>query len=279
MDEPLPTPSEEHGSGSHQGQAHQVFLMGLGLDAVTMDGAVSRVMSELDRASGGYVMTPNLDNLRGVLRSPQLWQLAEQADLRVADGRPLVWASRLQGTPLPTRVAGSDLIFSISAAAAQRGRTVFLLGGSPGTADRAADELRRRYPGLTIAGTHCPPMGFESRVDAMKDLLVELHLANPDVVFIGMPFPKAGDLVRRIREEFPATWFLGLGISFSFVCGDIQRAPSWMQRLGLEWLHRLIQEPRRLGRRYLVEGLPFAVALMRHSVEVRLRSAARSAPR
>jgi N-acetylglucosaminyldiphosphoundecaprenol N-acetyl-beta-D-mannosaminyltransferase len=249
--------------------------MGLGLDALTMDEAVAVIMTRLERSSGGYVMTPNLDNLRGVRRNPDLWEIAQQADLRVADGRPLVWASRLQGTPLPTRVAGSDLIFATSEAAAAAGRSVFLLGGSPGTAERAASELRRRYPSLIVAGTHCPPLGFETRPDEIVELTRELRTARPDIVLIGMPFPKAGDLVRSIRRDFPSTWFLGLGISFSFVCGDIQRAPHWMQRLGVEWLHRLVQEPRRLGRRYLLEGLPFALALMGHSLAARLRGSAR----
>jgi N-acetylglucosaminyldiphosphoundecaprenol N-acetyl-beta-D-mannosaminyltransferase len=188
---------------------------------------------------------------------------------------PLIWASRIQGTPLPARVAGSDLVVTLASALAKADRTLFLLGGQPGIAVRAADSLRERNPGIQVVGTHCPPYGYEDDPIAMDKIRSSLAQAKPDFVYVGLPFPKASALVAELRDALPQTWFLGIGISFSFICGDVVRAPRWVQRTGLEWVHRLIQEPRRLGRRYILEGLPFAAQLML-SASAKRRRARRS---
>jgi N-acetylglucosaminyldiphosphoundecaprenol N-acetyl-beta-D-mannosaminyltransferase len=178
---------------------------------------------------------------------------------------PLVWASRLQGTPLPARVAGSDLISSLSAAAAGEGRSIFLLGGDNGTAQAAANVLRDRYPQLVIAGTLCPPLGFENDEAAMRRITAVLEAARPDIVYVALGSPKQERLIDRIRPALPKAWWLGVGVSFSFLCGEVKRAPLWMRNWGLEWIHRLAQEPRRLFRRYVIAGIPFATMLLLQS--------------
>jgi len=239
--------------------------MGLPLDGLTLSGAVEHLIAESAAGRGGYVMTPNLDNLYALSRDPDLMDRALAAELRVADGMPLIWASRIQGRPLPARVPGSDLILALTDAVAGTGDSLFLLGGEPGTADRAAEALSDRAPGLRVVGTHCPPFGYERSPEDLAAMRAALVAADPDFVYVGLPFPKASVLIADLRRALPRTWFLGLGISFSFVCGDVQRAPGWMQSLGLEWAHRLLQEPRRLARRYLLEGGPFALRLFWNS--------------
>src|SRR5436305_6295939 len=145
-------------------EAHNLFLPiiqlnGVKLHAITEAGTINYILNELDHNRGGVVVTPNLDHLRRCGKDMSFGALVAEADLVVADGMPLVWASRLQGTPLPERVAGSDLISSLSARAAERGRSIFLLGGSPGTAQSAARVLRQRHPNLKIVGDYCPPFG------------------------------------------------------------------------------------------------------------------------
>ena len=242
-----------------------IRLLGVELHSVRAQAAVDAIDDCLRRGEGGWVLTPNLDILRRLVRDSGFSELCRGVTLRLADGMPLVWASRLAGTPLPERVAGSDLIWSLSERAARSGWTVFLLGGDPGTADRAAAELARRYPGLRIVGTACPPFGFERDASYMSGLEVRLRAASPDIVYVALGSPKQERLIERLREGMPAAWFLGIGISFSFVCGEVRRAPAWMRRTGLEWLHRLVQEPRRLARRYLVDGIPFALDLLLRS--------------
>jgi N-acetylglucosaminyldiphosphoundecaprenol N-acetyl-beta-D-mannosaminyltransferase len=237
-------------------------LAGIELHALDEDQVISHVLDALLRGEGGWLVNPNIDVLRQVDRDPELRALVGRASLVVADGAPVEWAARLAGRPLPPRVPGSRLIWSLSAAAAAAGCSVFLLGGAPGVADRAAVELVARAPGLKVAGTHCPPFGFETDPAAGAAVSSALVEAYPDIVFCGLGFPKQERLMDRLAGEFPRSWFIGSGASITFAAGDVARAPAWMQRAGFEWVFRLVTEPRRLARRYLVDDLPYAVRLL-----------------
>lgn len=218
-------------------------------------------------------MTPNVDILRRVVRDDDLRRHLTASSLVVADGKPLIWASRLAGRPLPARVPGSDLAWSLSAAMAEAGRSVYLLGGEPGTADRAADVLRGRHPTLKIAGHLSPSLGFDTRpaeYDAVCDAVIG---ADPDLVLVGFGFPKQERVIDRLRPRLPHTWFMGCGAAIGFVAGVHSRAPGWMQESGLEWVHRLALEPRRLVRRYLIEDAPYALRLLAGSAWQRARGA------
>lgn len=239
-----------------------VRLKGVELHAVTEQEAIEHVLEELDHHRGGTVVTPNLDILRRCTKDLHFAALVSEADVVVPDGMPLVWAAKLQGTPLPQRVAGSDLITSLNLAAAKRGKTVFFLGGAPGTAEGAAEVLKKRCPDLIVLGTYCPPFGFEDKPEEMTRLIALLEEKRPDIVWVALGSPKQEYLIDRIREVLPESWWLGVGVSFSFLTGQVRRAPRWMQKLGLEWTHRLMQEPRRLFKRYVMVGMPFAGKLM-----------------
>lgn len=232
------------------------------IHAIDEQKCVEHILAELRAGRGGFVVTPNVDHLRRCGQDMSFAALVAEADLVVADGMPLVWASRLQGTPLPQRVAGSDLISSISAAAAGQGKSIFLLGGETGTAEAAAAVLCGRYPQLKIAGKLCPPLRFEKDEAEVQRITSQLQAAKPDIVFVALGSPKQERLIDRIRRTMPGTWWLGVGVSFSFLCGDVRRAPLWMRTWGLEWIHRLKQEPKRLFKRYLVVGIPFACWLL-----------------
>lgn len=251
----------------------RVTLSGVAIDPLTEAQAVQQVMAALDAGRGGWVITPNVDHLRRARRDDTFLQMLAESDLVVADGMPLIWASRLQGTPLPERVAGSSMVWSIAAAAAQAKRSIYLFGGDPGAAEGAAAVLTSRYPELRIAGTACPPVGFENDPIQMARLREQLRAARPDIVYVALGSPKQERVIRQMRDDLPQTWWLGVGISLSFICGQVRRAPSWMQKAGLEWLHRLMQEPRRLARRYLVEGIPFVAGMLCRAVFARRRSA------
>jgi N-acetylglucosaminyldiphosphoundecaprenol N-acetyl-beta-D-mannosaminyltransferase len=249
----------------------RVAIRGIEFDPISEEAAVSAAIGGLEQGRGGWIVTVNLENLRLASRSAQTRGLVSQADLVVADGQPLIWAARIQGTPLPARVAGSNLIWSLSAAAAGAGRSIFLLGGEPGAAEAAALALRARSPELSVAGVSCPPHGFERDVAERERIAREVSAAKPDVVFVGLGFPKQEQLIQELRSHLPGAWFVGVGISISFAAGYVRRAPGWMQSLGLEWAHRLRQEPRRLASRYLVHGPPFAARLLGSSALARRR--------
>ena len=159
-------------------------------------------------------------------------------------------------------MAGASLIFSLSEAAAASGKSVYLLGGEPGVPARAAAALGRRYPGLLVAGVHSPPFGFEREPGEVEAIAARLARAKPDIVFVGLGFPKQERLIAAVAPGLPGAWFIGCGAAIPFAAGTLPRAPHWMQRLGLEWVHRLASEPRRLFRRYLTDDVPFALRLL-----------------
>jgi N-acetylglucosaminyldiphosphoundecaprenol N-acetyl-beta-D-mannosaminyltransferase len=243
-----------------------VTLGGLRFAALTEGEVVHRVRTALAHGIGGRIVTPNVDILRQVGGDPAVRADLETADLIVADGTPLVWASRLAGTPLPERVTGSGLIWSLSAGLAADGASVYLLGGAASGpacgAERAASVLLGSYPGLRVAGAASPPFGFEESPASLQRVLAAVIDAEPDLVFVGLGFPKQERIVEVLRPALPATWFLGCGAAINFVAGDRSRAPAWMQRTGLEWAHRLACEPRRLARRYLCRDAPYAAWLL-----------------
>jgi N-acetylglucosaminyldiphosphoundecaprenol N-acetyl-beta-D-mannosaminyltransferase len=253
-----------------------VLLEGVRLHVVDEEQCVELVIEASTAGRGGWIVTPNLDHLHRLHGDESLRACYGRADLCVADGMPLVWACRLQNTPLPGRVAGSDLIWSLSRAAATHGLSVFLLGGDPGTAQEAARRLCARFANLRVAGVSCPAPGFENRQGEIAELTALLAAARPDVIFVALGSPKQEALIESLRPYLPLAWWLGVGISFSFVAGRVQRAPVWLRRIGCEWLHRLAQEPRRLGRRYLLDGLPFGAALITRAAVRGLRARATS---
>ncbi|MFT3785624.1 MAG: WecB/TagA/CpsF family glycosyltransferase [Tepidisphaeraceae bacterium] len=248
-----------------------VRLTGVDLHSVTEQQAIDHILNELNHGYGGVVVTPNLDHLRRCRSDMNFAALVSETELVVPDGMPLIWASRLQGTPLPQRVAGSDLILSLSGAAAKAGRSIYLLGGAPGTAEGAAEVLRSRYPGIKVVGTYCPPMGFDSDSTQMAKIVDSLQQAKPDIVFVALGSPKQEFLIERIRTTLPQAWWLGVGVSFSFLTGHVQRAPRWVQKIGMEWVHRLVQEPKRLFKRYVMQGLPFACVMVADALFGRVR--------
>ncbi len=250
----------------------RIALRGVAFDALTEPQLVAHLFAAVDDRCGGWIITANLDILRRATHDADFASMMRQADVVTADGMPLVWASRLRGTPLPQRVAGSAMVWSIAAEAARRGRSLFLLGGTPGAAEGAARVLCERFPGLRVVGMHCPPLGFERDSMAMAVIEQQLAATQPDIVYVALGSPKQELLIRTLRHKglLPSAWWIGVGISLSFICGQVQRAPRWMQKLGLEWLHRLAQEPGRLAKRYLVHGLPFALSLLASSFAARL---------
>jgi len=237
-------------------------LAGVAIHALDERQLISYLLAALARGRGGWLVNPNVDVLRQIDRDPDLRALVRRASLVLADGAPVEWAARLAGHPLPPRVPGSRLIWSLCEAAAVAGRSVFLLGGAPGIADQAAEALVARAPGLKVAGTHCPPLGFETDPAASAAISAALAEVEPDIVFCGLGFPKQERLMDRLTVEFPRSWFIGSGASIKFAAGEVARAPVWMQRAGIEWVFRLAAEPRRLARRYLVDDLPYAVRLL-----------------
>lgn len=233
---------------------------------LTERGCIEEILGALAAGRGGTVVTHNIDHLRLLEEDAGFAEGCAAATLRVADGVPVLWAARLRGTPLPGRVAGSDLVTSLTAAAAEAGRSVFLMGGDPGTAKAASDILVDRHPDLIVAGVDpFERCNTEAERESQWDhLCAKLADQRPDIVFIALPAAAQLAAFERCAAASPSSWFIGVGVSFSFLTGDIKRAPKFLRATGLEWVHRLSQQPE-LGSRYLRHDAPYALKLMYRS--------------
>jgi N-acetylglucosaminyldiphosphoundecaprenol N-acetyl-beta-D-mannosaminyltransferase len=252
--------------------AEKEQVAGLYFNLLSEDEVIQHIVSEVRARNGGWVATPNIDICHQVRNDPSLLKLLESASLTVPDGMPLIWAAKIMGTPLSGRVTGSSLIFTLTRAAAAAGLSIYLLGGEPGVPETAADNLARRNPGLRFAGADSPVLGFDKSPAEVSAVCARVRDAAPDIVFVGLGFPKQERLITRLTEELPGAWFVGCGAAIKFAAGTADRAPDWMQQAGLEWAHRLMKEPKRLFRRYLVDDLPFALTLLATAAMRRFRS-------
>jgi N-acetylglucosaminyldiphosphoundecaprenol N-acetyl-beta-D-mannosaminyltransferase len=245
---------------------------------MTMAEVAEHVSTAWLHGEGGSILTVNVDILRSLSRNSELATLAETAEIVVADGMPLVWAASLAGYTVPERVTGASLVTSLAEAAAGASRSVYLVGGEPGVPEAAGRALSERFPGLRIAGTDSPPFGFDQDAEQVAELVRRVEDAAPDLVLVGLGFPKQERLIAQLRQVLPHTWMLGCGAGIPFAAGQFRRAPQLLQRVGAEWVYRLALEPRRLARRYLVHNLPFAVSLLASSLAQRVRGTVQPAP-
>jgi N-acetylglucosaminyldiphosphoundecaprenol N-acetyl-beta-D-mannosaminyltransferase len=234
-----------------------VHIMDTWVDRVTMDGAVDHIEGLIRKGDFSYTVTPNVDHLIKLQSEPEFRCAYASADLAVPDGVPLLWASRLLGTPLPERVNGTDLMVRLAAMAALKGYSVYLLGGAPGTAAAAARLLQEQNDGLRISGYACPPMGFELRPETNDPFVESVAASGADILFVALGAPKQEKWIHDHGSRTGVRHAVGIGGSFSLITGHIRRAPHWAQHSGLEWAWRLAHEPTRLWRRYLIDDLPF----------------------
>jgi N-acetylglucosaminyldiphosphoundecaprenol N-acetyl-beta-D-mannosaminyltransferase len=245
----------------------RVKLCGVAVDTYTFNEVIEIILDQVkSHQKPSYVVTPNVAHLVSLQHDRAFRQIYEQALLAVPDGVPLLWAAKLLKSPLGGRVNGTDLFEELAAIAAQQGLKVFLLGGRSGAADKAADILTERHPELNIVGTYSPPFGFENSFDERDRINTLIQDAAPDILFVGLGAPKQEKWIAEHYEALGVPVSIGIGVSFEFVAGMVQRAPRWMQKTGLEWLFRLISEPGRLWKRYLVGNIYFAYLVMKQFI-------------
>lgn len=233
----------------------RIDLDGTLVDRVDRSEAVERIRGFMQSGSAHQIVTVNLDFLSIAERNPHFRALINSADLAVADGMPLVWLSRLRGTPLAERVAGIELVDESCQMAAQSGRGVFLLGAAPGVARAAGERLQRLHPGLRIVGTYSPPIGPLKRRESDR-IVRMIRRATPAFLFVALGAPRQDLWIQAHLGELNVPVAMGVGCALDLLAGVSRRAPMWMQASGLEWAYRLGREPRRLWRRYMLNDLP-----------------------
>ena len=247
-DSPLPTPSRFH-------------LNGIPVDRISMDEAAAWVIRALQNretsSSPLLIMGPNAQLVTLAARNPIFAAALRSAHLAVPDGISIVLAARLLNKPVPERVPGGELMERLCIETARRNLSVFFLGGLPGAAKKTARKFKILYPGFRVAGTDCPPPGFEN--DPAESARIRHHIstAKPDLLCVAFGAPKQEIWMAENCPTLPIGAAISVGAALDTQSGLRKRAPAWTHRIGLEWLYRLICEPRRLWRRYLIGNTHF----------------------
>lgn len=255
-----------------------VAILGIPIDSLTMDEAVDRIFTMIEAYGRDkrprQVATVNVDFIvntltwrLGRIRHPELLDILRHADLTTADGMPVVLTSKLLGAPLRGRLTGADLVPRLATAAAQRGKSLYFLGGREAAARRAAAVLQERSPGLRIVGIDSPFVYVEGKelADAEEvdlEIVERINQARPDILLIAFGNPKQEVWFNRNRHRLRVPVSIGIGGTFEFLAGSVRRAPAWMQRAGLEWIFRITQDPGRLWKRYLVGFFKFGFMIL-----------------
>ncbi len=229
----------------------RVNVLGVGVHAVTMEMAIATIESWIrEKQRSHYVCVRDLNGIMLSLWDEELRRIHYHADLVVPDGMAVVWALHWLGYPWVTRVCGYDLMLALGERSQEQGYRHFFYGGAPGVPQRLIERLQQRFPGLQVVGWYSPP--FRPLTPEEDAAVVEMiNEKNPDIVWVGLSTPKQEKWMAAHVDSLQHVVMLGVGAAFDFHAGVKRRAPQWMHPLGLEWVYRLLQEPRRLWKRYL----------------------------
>lgn len=252
-----------------------VPLAGVRITNLTMAQALGRIERMIRLREPSYVVTPNVDHVVRYQRRDDFTTAYDNAALVLADGMPLLWAGKFLKTPIKQKVSGSDLFPLFCEIAAEKGYKLFFLGGKPGAAQRSAEILTARNPGLKVVGVYCPPMGFEQDPVEHHRTIEMIKASGADLLFVGLGTPKQEVWISKNYRELNVPVSIGIGASFDFIAGLQKRAPVVMQKLGFEWLWRLVLDPKRMYKRYLVDDPEFFLLIWRQR-EARNRALGRA---
>ena len=250
------------------GSNKRITILGTTIDVLTVKETIDLVEQYVIAKEPLHLMGVNADKINEVNRNPRLKQIVNSCGVINADGVSVIMASRYLGMPLPERVAGVDLMQSLVELSEKKNYSVYLLGARQEVVEAAARELKGRFPKLVIAGIH---NGY-FKENEWSEISAELKRVKPDFVFVGITSPLKEYLIEFLQDDGNDSVFMGVGGSFDVISGKIPRAPLWMQRCGLEWLFRVIQEPRRLFKRYFVGNSVFIKAVLREKRDLRRKA-------
>jgi len=231
-----------------------ITMMGCRIDNLSMEETLVRIEEFIRSGQPHQHVVVNVDKLVKASRDPELRRIVNDCALVNADGMPVVWASRLLGKPLKERVAGIDLFEALMRRAGDKGWGVFLLGAREEVVAQVADTYRRRYPALRIAGWR---NGYWSGDAEEAAVAAQVQASGAALLFVAISSPKKEQFLGRWQDEMKIPFAMGVGGTFDVAIGRVKRAPRWMQRAGLEWFYRFLQEPRRMFRRYFIDDMAF----------------------
>ena len=230
-------------------------FMNTEIDNLTMQETLQRIDELIQQRKNAYVVTPNVDHIVQLEHNVELQEVYKNADLILTDGKPLLWIAKGYKTPIKEKISGSDLFPLLCEMCANKGYKMYFLGAAEGVAVKAAENLKKRYPELQVVGTYSPSFGFENKSEEIDFIYQDIREKQPEVLIVGLGCPKQEKFILNHREKLGVPISLGLGASIDFEAGNVKRAPKWMSDHGFEWLYRLIKEPKRMFKSYIVDDM------------------------
>lgn len=230
-------------------------LLNTHVNNVSMDETIDIIGKLIDEKKKSYVVAINVDVVMKIEDDPLLKKITDDADLTLVDGQALVWVANWMHHPVKEKVSGSDLVPKLCHVAAEKGWSVFIIGGKEGIASKAADNLKKDNPTIKIVGTYSPPFGFEKDEKELNHINEMIKGAHPDILIACFGCPKQEKWIYQNYQKYDATISICAGATVDFLAGNVERAPKWMSDHGLEWFYRFTQEPKRLFKRYFVDDM------------------------
>jgi N-acetylglucosaminyldiphosphoundecaprenol N-acetyl-beta-D-mannosaminyltransferase len=253
----------------------KIQILGVQVNSVNLEDSIKLIEKFILEKGKHQVCVPNVYTTVLMQKDDELKKINNSCSLAVPDGMPLVWVSKLYGKPIPERVTGSDLFQRFAKVAAQKGYKFFFLGAAPDTVKKMTVNLEEKYPLLNIVGTYSPPFLKDFPEEENHKMIGIINKTKPDVLWVGLTAPKQEKWIGRNLDKLNVPVSIGVGAVFDFMAGKARRAPNWLQKIGLEWLYRLCQEPGRLWKRYLVGNSIFIWGVMKEFVKMQIKSANR----
>lgn len=239
-------------------------FMAINVNNLTLTETADAIAHFIEEKRKAYVVEVNTDVMIKIEEDAYLRQITNEADLVLVDGQPLVWVAKMYKQPVKEKVSGSDLSLELCRRAAEKGHTLFILGGKDGIAEQAKQRLETQYPGLQVVGTCAPPFGFEKDEKELARIREMISAVRPDIVLACLGCPKQEKWIYENYRDIDAGVFLCAGATVDFLAGNVRRAPAWISRIGMEWFYRFLKEPKRLFKRYFVDDMKIIGLILKY---------------
>lgn len=230
-------------------------LLNTYVNNVNMDEAIQAIEDMIASKKKSYIVAINVDVVMKIENDSYLKEITDKADMVLVDGKPLEWIAKWHKRPIKAKISGSDLVPILCKRAAEKGYSIFIIGGKEGIAEKAKQNLERDLPGIKIVGTYSPPFGFEKDEVELKKINEMISNAHPDILIACFGCPKQEKWIYENYQKNDAKFSVCAGATVDFLAGNVSRAPRWMSDHGLEWFYRFLQEPKRMFKRYFVDDV------------------------
>lgn len=230
-------------------------LLNTYVNNVDMNETIQMIEEFIKNKKKSYVVAINVDVVMKIENDSYLKKITDEADMVLVDGKPLVWIAKIHKNPVKAKISGSDLVPRLCEVSAEKGYSIFIIGGKDGIAEQARLKLEERLPNINIVGTYAPPMGFEKNTEELNKINQMISEAKPDLLITCFGCPKQEKFIYENYQKYDAVVSVCAGATVDFLAGNVKRAPKWMSDYGLEWLYRFSQEPKRLFRRYFIDDM------------------------